>query len=281
MNLRTLFLLGLLLPGTMMACGQKSPHYNPDMYIIEMKTSLGTMVFELSNLTPQHRDNFVKLVQEGYYDGLAFHRVISNFMIQGGDPDTRDFKPGKQYGSGGPDYTIPAEIVPELFHQKGALAAARQGDQVNPEKRSSGSQFYIVQGEILDSSKLEQYAQQLAHHSKMSLANRAVQSYFQAHEKELRAMPTEQAQEKLNEIGTEAYQKAPAASFTPEQRKAYVTMGGTPHLDHEYTVFGQLIEGFDVLDKIAAVEKDQADCPKEKVEIISCKVIQTPKALKK
>lgn len=281
MNLRVLMLACLLWPATLGACGQKSPHYNPAMYIIEMKTSLGTMVFELSNLTPKHRDNFVKLTQEGYYNGLAFHRVISNFMIQGGDPDTRNFQPGRQYGTGGPDYTIPAEIVPELFHQKGALAAARQGDQVNPEKRSSGSQFYIVQGEVLDSSMLEQYAQQMVHQAKMRVANQAVQDYFAAHEAELRAMPTEQAQEKLNEIGTQAYQKAPGSAFTPAQRKVYSTVGGTPHLDHEYTVFGQLIEGFDVLDKIAAVEKDQADCPKKKVEIISCKVIQTPKDIKK
>ncbi|AHF14895.1 peptidylprolyl isomerase [Niabella soli] len=172
-----------------------------------LETNYGNMVLRLSDLTPLHRDNFIKLVKSKYYNGVLFHRVIKNFMIQSGDPDSRHAPGGKPLGEGGPKYTVPAEFNPELFHRKGALAAAREGDDVNPKQASSGSQFYIVQGKVWTNGGLDTL-----------------------------------------EIKRLKGRKIPAAD-----RAVYTTVGGTPHLDQHYTVFGQLIKGNDVLDKIAAV----------------------------
>ncbi len=171
-----------------------------------ISTSLGSMTVILYNETPVHRDNFIKLAKEGYYDGTLFHRVIKDFMIQGGDPDSKNAAPNQPLGTGGPDYTLPAEFHPGFFHKKGALAAARQGDQVNPERRSSGSQFYIVQGKKV-------------------------------------------TQAELNNIASRG-----GVFYTPEQIKAYETIGGTPFLDQQYTVFGEVIEGLEVIDAIANVQ---------------------------
>jgi cyclophilin family peptidyl-prolyl cis-trans isomerase len=187
--------------------------------LVEIETDYGTMIVQLSNATPQHRDNFIKLAEEGYLDGLVFHRVIEGFMIQGGDPQSRNAKPDQALGMGGPGYTIPAEFVDSLVHVKGSLSAARQGDQVNPEKRSSGSQFYIVQGKPLTKDELDQVE-----------ARKGIR-------------------------------------YTKEQRDKYLTVGGTPLLDRDYTVFGRVIEGLEVIDKIAAVETDQRDRPKKDVKM--------------
>lgn len=186
---------------------------------ILMNTSYGDITLELFNETPLHRDNFIKLANEGYYDGTLFHRVINAFMIQGGDPHSKDAQAGEQLGAGGPGYTIPAEFVAGKYHHKGALAAARQGDQVNPQKESSGSQFYIVQGRVFSHEELDVLEQR---------------------------------------TGNE---------FTAEQRKTYTTTGGTPHLDGEYTVFGKVVAGLDVVDKVAAVETDRTNRPIEDVSI--------------
>lgn len=167
-------------------------------------TDYGDIKGYLFNDTPQHRDNFIKLVNEGWYDSSVFHRVIQNFMIQGGQSSSGQMDPG---------YRIPAEILPNHFHKKGALAAARQPDQVNPEKKSSGSQFYIVQGQVFNDATLDMMAQ------------------------------------RFNK------------TYTEEQRKAYTTVGGAPHLDGDYTVFGQIADGFDVIDKIAAVKTAPGDRP--------------------
>ena len=169
-------------------------------------TEYGDMTGILYNETPQHRDNFVKLAKSGFYDGTLFHRVISGFMIQGGDPNSKNAKPGQQLGSGGPGYTVPAEFNKNLIHKKGALAAARLGDQGNPTKASSGSQFYIVQGKKVPAAQL-------------------------------------------------------GSTYTPEQKKIYETLGGVPFLDTQYTVYGEITEGLDVIDKIAAVQKDGSDRP--------------------
>lgn len=181
----------------------KSPNYEP---IVEMTTEYGVVEIQLYSSTPKHRDNFVKLVKEGFYDSLLFHRVINNFMIQGGDPESKGAAAGVMLGNGGPGYTIPAEFVDSLVHIKGALAAARMGDGVNPTKASSGSQFYLVQGQKVKPEILTQMA---AHSGK---------------------------------------------KYTEAQKKAYVEIGGTPHLDGSYTVFGRVIKGLDVIDKIAAVQ---------------------------
>ncbi len=187
--------------------------------MVEIKTNYGTMKVKLYDETPLHRDNFVKLVKEGFYDGLLFHRVIKNFMIQGGDPNSKGAAPGVQLGSGGPGYTIPAEFSSKFIHKKGALSAARLGDQMNPKRESSGSQFYIVQGQVVPQNMLQQFS-----------ARSGVQ-------------------------------------YTPEQVQTYSTVGGTPHLDGQYTVFGEVVEGLEVIDKIAAVQTAPGDRPLEDVKM--------------
>jgi len=186
---------------------------------VKIITPQGDIVVELFNQTPLHRDNFVRLAREGFFDGLLFHRVISGFMIQGGDPDSRGARPGQPLGMGDPGYTLPAEIVPGVFHRRGALAAARMGDQMNPERRSSGSQFYLVQGRVWSHEELTQMAQQRG------------------------------------------------LTITEEARQIYTTEGGTPHLDAAYTIFGQVVEGLDVIDRIAAVQTDRANRPLEDVSM--------------
>ena len=185
--------------------------------LIKISTNRGDMVIRLYDETPAHRDNMIKLINEGYYDGQLFHRVINEFMVQGGDPHSVGAERGQRLGTGGPGYTIPAEINNYLFHKKGALAAARMGDQVNPEKESSGSQFYIVQGRIFTTGMLEQLQQN-------------------------RSEP-----------------------FTPEAIEAYTTLGGTPHLDGGYTVFGEVVEGIEVMEEIASLKTDANDRPLEDV----------------
>jgi peptidyl-prolyl cis-trans isomerase B (cyclophilin B) len=193
--------------------------------LIEFETTEGVMLVKLYNQTPLHRDNMVKLVKEGYYDGLLFHRVIKSFMIQGGDPDSKNAKPGQMLGQGGPGYTVPAEIIDSLIHKKGALAAARMGDQVNPTKASSGSQFYIVQGRPFNENELN------------SMSARSGIKYNDA------------------------------------QKELYATLGGVPHLDGGYTVFGELVTGFDVLDKIGNTQTGAGDRPVKEMKIIKAKML--------
>ncbi len=192
--------------------------------VVIMETSMGEIVLKLYGETPIHRDNFLKLAQDRVYDGLLFHRVIKNFMIQAGDPKSRDAKPGQPLGDGTLGYTLPAEFRPNLFHKRGALCAARQGDNVNPKKESSASQFYIVQGNRWDEKQLDMMSERMG------------------------------------------------KKFSPEQRKVYTTVGGTPHLDGDYTVFGEVIKGMDVIDKISQVKCDRMDRPVEDVRILKVTV---------
>lgn len=196
-----------------------------------LQTNYGDMELRLSDLTPQHRDNFIKLVKTKYYDGVLFHRVIKNFMIQSGDPDSRNAAAGKPLGEGGPAYTIPAEFNSSLFHKKGALAAAREGDDVNPNKASSGSQFYIVQGKVWRNGALD----------------------------------------------TLQVKRLNGVVIPQDRRIVYTKEGGSPHLDGNYTVFGQLVKGFDVLDKIAATQTSKGedkDRPIEDVKILKAKMVK-------
>tara|TARA_B100000886_G_scaffold147295_1_gene100106 strand:+ start:2840 stop:3490 length:651 start_codon:yes stop_codon:yes gene_type:complete len=191
--------------------------HSQDRVKVKISTKYGDMVVELYNETPIHRDNFIKLVKDRFYDGTLFHRVIPGFMIQGGDPTSVDNTLNFTIGNGGPGYTLPAEFNPQFFHKKGALAAARMGDVVNPKKESSGSQFYIVEGQVYDNNSIELLAQRL---------------------------------------GTE---------FSSAQKIAYTTIGGTPQLDNNYTVFGELVKGFDIISKISNVKRDKNNLPMDKV----------------
>ena len=205
---QTLFLAftAILFLANLSGCAQNTPESMPSYFAID--TSAGQLVIKLYDETPIHRDNFRKLVSEQFYDSTTFHRVISGFMIQGGDPNSKDDDPYND-GTGGPGYTLEAEITPALINRRGALVAARQGDEVNPERRSSGSQFYIVQGRPLPDEMLTQAEMQI---------NQAIGGGF---------------------------------SYTDRQREIYTTEGGAPWLDMQYSVFGELVEGFDVLDVIA------------------------------
>lgn len=236
-----------------------------------IKTSLGDITVRLYDETPLHRDNFLKLAKEGYYDGTLFHRVIKNFMVQGGDPDSKTAVPGQQLGTGGPNYTIPAEFVyPKYFHKKGALAAARQSDQVNPEKRSSGSQFYIVTGEVYSAGKLTQMEKQLEQQQLQNIFNELVV----ANRDKILQMRKNRDQAGLmaiqEDLQKQTYARGKemgAPKFTDEQREAYTQVGGTPFLDNQYTVFGEVVEGIEVVDKIQTVATAPGDRPKEDVKM--------------
>lgn len=191
-----------------------------------LKTSMGDIVIALYDETPLHKENFIKLVNDKYYDGVLFHRIIQNFMIQTGDPESKTAKPGQMLGNGGPGYTIPAEFVPGLYHKRGAVAAARMGDNVNPRKESSGSQFYIVDGRVFSTNDL----------------NRVIQMT--------------------------------GKTYSQEQIKDYTSIGGAPHLDGDYTVFGEVVSGMEIVDKIAAQQKDGRDRPLEDIKIISAEIMK-------
>lgn len=237
--------------------------YSDGTYV-KIETDLGDMVVKLYDETPQHRDNFLKLVNESFYDGLLFHRVIENFMIQGGDPNSKNASPGQNLGSGGPGYTIPAEFNPSLFHKKGALAAARLSDNVNPQKESSGSQFYIVQGQTYTNGALDTLELQINNRN-IQLLNREYMTKYQQELIDLRDSGDMDAfNTRVSEIQdevNEAISQLEPYTISAERRAAYTTVGGTPSLDDEYTVFGEVVEGLDVIDKIAAVETNDADRP--------------------
>lgn len=235
---------------------------------VKIETTLGDIIVRLYDETPLHRDNFLKLAKEGYYNGTIFHRVIANFMIQGGDPDSRNPKPNASYGTGGPDYTIEAEIKPELFHKRGALAAARQGDQVNPERRSSGSQFYIVWGDTYKEGQLSQLSKQM----KMMAQQNAFDKL--ARENRAKIMDMRRNRDQAGLLALQELLSNQAVEMTKgqgglseAQKTAYSTIGGTPHLDGQYTVFGEVIEGLDIVEKIQSVKTRPGDRPVEDIKM--------------
>jgi peptidyl-prolyl cis-trans isomerase B (cyclophilin B) len=228
------FLIGVLLAQISIAQKEIVVKKKDRKKDVLLQTSMGDVYIRLSDSTPLHRDNFLKLVKQKYYDSVLFHRVINNFMIQAGDPNSKNAVAGKPLGEGGPGYTVPAEFRTSLFHKKGAIAAARQGDNVNPEKASSGSQFYITQGKKFTDGGLD-----------------SLETY------------------RLNG------KKIPA-----DQREAYKTIGGTPFLDQGYTVFGEVVKGIEVVDKIAVVPTSKAadrDRPLENVMILKAKLVKRKK----
>lgn len=242
---------------------------------VKISTSLGDIVVRLYDETPLHRDNFVKLATSGYYDNLLFHRVIRDFMIQAGDPDSRDASANAQLGAGGPDYTLPAEFCSGLFHKRGALAAARQGDEVNPERRSSGSQFYITWGQVYNAGQLSQMERQLT----MMAEQQAFQRMAAERKAEIMQLRRNRDREGLMALQEQlaAMAKAEAKNaggLSEAQREAYTTVGGVPHLDGQYTVFGEVIEGLDVVERIQQVETRPGDRPKADIRILSTEVVE-------
>ncbi|TVR71730.1 MAG: peptidylprolyl isomerase [Marinilabiliales bacterium] len=238
-----------------------------DKRIVRVETVYGNMDIMLFNETPLHRDNFIKLIEDGFYEDLLFHRVIDNFMIQGGDPVSRNATGDTQPGSGGPGYTIPAEIHDHLYHRKGALAAARLGDNVNPDRESSGSQFYIVHGSLFTDQQLDEMEQRIQAMEEHEFTSRN----FRRLEKEYLdrdEVPDYAAiASRIEELGNEYYSSGNHFKFSDEMRESYTTVGGAPHLDGSYTVFGQVIEGFEVIDKIASVETNSAARPREDIKM--------------
>ena len=243
---------------------------------VKLETTLGDIVVELYNETPQHRDNFIKLVKEGYYDGVLFHRVIKDFMIQTGDGNSKNAGPETTLGDGDPGYTIEAEFVyPKYFHKRGALAAARTGDQVNPERRSSGSQFYIVTGKIYSSDDLNMMAKRLADTKKQDIFRRLVTENGAKIQQLQQSQDSAGLQALQNELiqQTEAEAAEHPFKMTDEQIDAYTSVGGTPHLDGQYTVFGEVLKGMDVVDKIQNVTTGRMDRPTVDIKIIKARVL--------
>jgi len=244
---------------------------------VTIVTSEGIIRIKLYNETPLHRDNFIKLVKSHYYDSTLFHRVINEFMIQGGDPDSKLAVAGVQLGNGGPGYTLPAEFMPEkLYHKKGALAAARNSDDVNPEKASSGSQFYIVQGKKFTDADLNTMEERKQQQKKQELffvvlnkpENLPMKLKFFAFRQQqqtdsLMAIVHILEPQVLTELG-----KIPPFHYSAEQRLTYSTIGGTPHLDGNYTVFGEVIEGLDIVDKIGSSKTLPGDRPEKDIRIL-------------
>ena len=237
--------------------------------VVTIKTEYGNIIAILYDETPKHKANFIKLAKEHFYDSILFHRIIDGFMIQTGDPESKKAKPGERLGNGGLGYTIDAEFSPNLFHEKGSLAAARMSDAVNPTKASSGSQFYIVQGKIfkeediaIDQNKFNAGMTKLMQDPEnKSLQDSINQVYSKGDQAAFKKMMTSLAPRVEKETGIKV-------TNSQEKIKAYTTMGGTPHLDGGYTVFGKVIQGLDVVDKIASQPRDQADRPKSDIRIM-------------
>lgn len=241
--------------------------------IVDIKTTMGDIKVKLYDDTPKHRDNFLKLAKEGFYNGTLFHRVIKDFMVQTGDPESVNADSTARLGSGGPGYQIDAEILyPQHYHKYGALAAARTGDQVNPERKSSGSQFYIVTGNKYGEKDLARMAENMVAQQR--------QSYFMKLRKE-NADAIREFQMKGDRVGLEELrqklikeveEKVPVVDLPAQIKEDYMKIGGTPHLDGQYTVFGEVIKGMDVVEKIQNAKTNRDDRPKEDIKILSVKI---------
>lgn len=248
---------------------------NEKRTLVKLETTMGNITVALYNETPKHRDNFIKLVKEGVYDSTLFHRVIKQFMIQAGDPDSKNASDTAMLGSGDVGYTIPAEFNPKFFHKKGVLAAARQGDDVNPEKASSGCQFYIVTGRKFTEPQLLGMENKINEQREEALFD----SLARQHMKEIYKMRKAgdnagllELQDNLEAQARELADKEEKFRFTPEQIKAYSTIGGAPHLDGSYTVFGEVTEGMEVVDNIEIAKTNRADRPIENIRILKASI---------
>ena len=248
---------------------------NEKRTLVKLETTMGNITVALYNETPKHRDNFIKLVKEGVYDSTLFHRVIKQFMIQAGDPDSKNASDTAMLGSGDVGYTIPAEFNPKFFHKKGVLAAARPGDDVNPEKASSGCQFYIVTGRKFTEPQLLGMENKINEQREEALFD----SLARQHMKEIYKMRKAgdnagllELQDTLEAQARELADKEEKFRFTPEQIKAYSTVGGAPHLDGSYTVFGEVTEGMEVVENIEIAKTNRADRPVENIRILKASI---------
>lgn len=242
-----------------------------------LETTLGNITVKLYNETPRHRDNFIKLAKEGVYDSTLFHRVIKNFMIQAGDPESKHASDTATLGNGDVGYTIPAEFNPKFFHKKGVLAAARTGDEVNPERASSGCQFYIVTGRKFSEAQMINMENQMNEARLENVFNTLARKHMKEIYKMRKAGDNEgllELQDSLEAQARDIVAKEPALKFTPEQIKAYTTVGGAPHLDGAYTIFGEVTDGMDVVEKIEGAKTNRTDRPVTDIRILKATVLE-------
>lgn len=279
--MKKLSILFTLMACCLMACtgGQKKTTNmeTGNETLVRLETTMGNITVKLYNETPKHRDNFIKLSKEGTYDSTLFHRVIKNFMIQAGDPQSKTATDTTTLGNGDVGYTLPAEFNPKFFHKKGALAAARLGDEVNPNKESSGCQFYIVTGRKFSEAQMISMENQLNEARLETVFNELARKHMKEIYKMRKAGDNDgllELQDSLEAQARGIVAKEPALKFSREQIAAYTTVGGAPHLDGAYTVFGEVTEGMDVIDKIQAVKTNRADRPETDVRILKATVIE-------
>ena len=272
-----LILAALIMVFTACGAGSKKSTDMEKRTQVKIETTMGEIIVELYNETPKHRDNFIKLAKEGVYDSTLFHRVIRQFMIQAGDPESKNAADTAQLGSGDVGYTIPAEFVPKFYHKKGALAAARMGDDVNPERASSGCQFYIVTGRKFRESQLLDMAGQKNNARMDTLFNQLARKHMKEIYKLRKANDQDgllELQDSLEAQAYALYKEEEPFMFTPEQLAAYSTIGGAPHLDGAYTVFGQVVSGMETVEKIEGTKTGKADRPVENVRILKATVLE-------
>lgn len=250
---------------------------NDNATLVKIETTMGDITVKLYDETPKHKENFIKLVKEGVYDSTLFHRVIKNFMIQAGDPTSKTASATDTLGSGDVGYTIPAEFNPKFFHKRGVLAAARQGDDVNPNKESSGCQFYIVTGRKFSEAQMINMENQMNE----ARLDTVFQALARKHMKEIYKMRKANDMEGLMELqdslenqARKEVAKEPALKFTPEQIKAYTTVGGAPHLDGSYTVFGEVVDGMNVVAEIETAKTNRQDRPTQDIRILKATVVE-------
>lgn len=279
MKTNQLLIIVMFLVGILASCGAGSNQKNnmEKRTQVKLETTQGDIVVALYNETPKHRDNFIKLAKEGVYDSTLFHRVIKQFMIQAGDPDSKTANDTASLGSGDVGYTIPAEFVPKFFHRKGALAAARMGDDVNPNRESSGCQFYIVTGRKFREAQLLDMAAQKNNQRVETIFNELARKHMKEIYKLRKANDDNALMELQDSLEAQAYAMAKEEEpfmFTPEQLAAYSTVGGAPHLDGAYTVFGEVVSGMETVEKIEITKTGRADRPIENVRILKATVLE-------